>query len=96
MQYDYRSRENDTVCGLQWCVCSSGCSFLQVASAPLRDDLPANFDAAVDEFEGWCRHLLLAAFQHLGFFTAAGTSETKASIMQKVGVCSCIPWLAMF
>lgn len=57
---------------------------LQVASAPLRNDLPANFDAAVDEFEGWCRHLLLAAFQQLGFFTAAGTSETKASIMQKV------------
>lgn len=62
-----------------------------MTSAPLRDDLPANFDAAVDEFEGWCRHLLLAAFQQLGFFTAAGTSETKASIMQKVSVCSCIP-----
>lgn len=66
----------------------------QVASAPLRNDLPQDFDAAVDEFERWCRHLLLAAFQRLGFFTAAGASETKASIMRKVQPLQCSKFAA--
>ncbi len=57
---------------------------MQIASAPLRNNLPPNFDAAVDQFEAWCRHLLLSAFQQLGFFCDAGASQTKASIMQKV------------
>ena len=62
-----------------------------VRRAPLRDDLPPGFDAGVDAFERWCTRLLLDGLQRLGFFTAAGDTETKQSIMRKVP--SRQPWI---
>ncbi len=64
----------------------------RIRHAPLRDDLPPGFDDGVDAFERWCTRLLLGGFQRLGFFTAAGDTETKQSIMRKVLPCS-VCWL---